>query len=365
MSSYKPLSELLEILSYRRPYDLRATQGMIKCAESHVAPLGAMVDAYGNYHLDIGPTPTILWSAHLDTVHRIEGRQRIVADRNGFICLPDKSPSNCLGADDSAGIWLLCEMARAGIHGRYVWHVGEERGGIGSDALAREGSLLYGIQAAIAFDRRGMQDIITHQMGRCASDNFARSLASALAIAGIAGYRPDNSGMFTDTANYIDIVPECSNVSVGYYAEHTSSERLDIRHILALRDALCQIDTSGLVIERDPTSFDDSDYWPDHGLSTPGIWRYRMDDTGEDNRPNIPATSDDTPWIADDEGVYHCPRYDWLRTGVVLCGATVSEALDYWTEDSWDEESAPAFCDECLEREALQNEPTMFDGVAV
>jgi hypothetical protein len=52
------------------------------------------------------------------------------------------------------------------------------------------------------------------------------------------GYAPDNTGSFTDTANYVRLIPECTNVSVGYDHEHGPSEVLDVVHLVALRGAL-------------------------------------------------------------------------------------------------------------------------------
>ena len=37
-------------------------------------------------------------------------------------------------------------------------------------------------------------------------------------------WKTDTGGSFTDTANYTDIIPECTNLSCGYYNAHTQSE---------------------------------------------------------------------------------------------------------------------------------------------
>jgi hypothetical protein len=91
--------------------------------------------------------------------------------------------------------------------------------------------------------------VITHQgWSRCASDAFARSIATQLPT----GYRADDGGIFTDTANYTAIVPECSNLSVGYQNEHTKSETQSISHALALREAMLRIDVGQFACARDP-----------------------------------------------------------------------------------------------------------------
>lgn len=115
----------------------------------------------------------------MDTVHKEEGRQNLNL-KDGILTQPSKS--SCLGGDDTAGIWLMLEMIKAGIEGVYIIHYGEERGGIGSRAKATKEPLFFtGIDIAIAFDRAGYSDIITHLCyGRTASDAFADSFAKEL-----------------------------------------------------------------------------------------------------------------------------------------------------------------------------------------
>src|SRR3546814_3924895 len=64
----------------------------------------------------------------------------------------------------------------------YLFHRGEEQGCLGSRWIERHTpELLADIDAAIAFDRAGLGDVITHQSyGRTCSDAFATNLASAL-----------------------------------------------------------------------------------------------------------------------------------------------------------------------------------------
>lgn len=51
---------------------------------------------------------------------------------------------------------------------------------------------------------------------------------------------------------YMDMVPECTNISVGYYDEHRATERLDFGHLIELRDFMVKIDQSKFTIKRDP-----------------------------------------------------------------------------------------------------------------
>jgi len=66
---------------------------------------------------------------------------------------------------------------------------------VGSKFIAkRTPALLTGIDYAIALDRKGSRDVITHQFGRCCSDAFAKSLAQGAELLMAWAYKPDSSG---------------------------------------------------------------------------------------------------------------------------------------------------------------------------
>lgn len=245
-------SLLLAMLSYRRPAWSKTERRFI---DTFLRPLGVREDAFGNLIKTVGDAPPeILWSSHTDTVHSIGGTQRlsIAGDK-----VRADGASNCLGADCTTGVWLMVEMIRADIPGLYIFHREEEMGGVGSDNIARKTpELLIGIKAAIAFDRKGTGSVITHQAGgRCCSDAFAQSLSDVLS--GLpCPLRADSGGTFTDTANYVDLVGECTNISVGYRNQHTKGEEQDLAFALALRDALLSADLSQLVYRRFPGEVD-------------------------------------------------------------------------------------------------------------
>lgn len=211
---------------------------------------GAYQDTFGNVFVQVGPSPTILWSSHTDTVHDRPGFFRQVQDKNE-LCVAETSRANCLGADCTTGVYLMREMIRAKVEGLYVFHRAEEIGAQGASFIVQKTpKMLEGIQCAIAFDRKGFNEIITHQCGsRGASDAFAQSLGHAIGM----GMQPSSKGVFTDTAKYQKVVPECTNVSVGYFKQHSRLEYQDTKFLMDLREQLCSIDTSRLHIERDPT----------------------------------------------------------------------------------------------------------------
>jgi len=239
------IDTITSMLSYRRPAGSGSEMAFIK---KFIIPTGAKMDKHGNWRLTIGDSPSVLWSSHTDSVHHSEGYQKVEFDGK-FITLPANSKSNCLGADCAAGVWIMTEMIKAKVPGLYMFHFAEEIGCVGSRAIVeKEPTLLKGIMAAIAFDRRGTTEVITHQGHRTASDTFAESLASQLP----SRFKPSDKGILTDTKQYRNLVAECTNLSVGYYNEHRPHEALDVHHLIELRNHMVKIDQSKLVIKRDP-----------------------------------------------------------------------------------------------------------------
>jgi len=239
------LETIISMLSHRRPAGSGSEMAFIK---KFIMPLGAKMDKHGNWVLQIGDNPTVLWSSHTDSVHCSEGYQKVDWDGK-FITLPINSKSSCLGADCAAGVWIMAEMIKAKVPGLYIFHFAEEVGCIGSRAIVeKEPERLNSIQAAIAFDRKGIDSVITHQRQRCCSDAFGDSLRAQLP----SRYKLDPTGVLTDTKQYMGLVPECSNLSVGYYNGHHPHEALDVGHLIELRNFMVKIDQSKFVIERDP-----------------------------------------------------------------------------------------------------------------
>ena len=252
---------LLEILSWARPHDSGVERAF--CREYLDSIPGMAADAFGNRMLAIGDQPRVLWSCHVDTVAARGGHQDVGVDELGIAQLCNGKSGMSLGADDGAGVWIMLNMIAAGRPGLYIFHRGEEQGCLGSHWIQRNTpEILKEIDAAIAFDRAGFHDVITHQSyGRTCSDAFAASLAKALNKLD-PGFRyvPDNTGVFTDTSEYAEIIPECTNLSVGYHDQHGPRETLDVDHCEKLLAAMLKFDATGLVIERDPLIQDD-DRW--------------------------------------------------------------------------------------------------------
>jgi hypothetical protein len=247
----RAFATLIQMFESCRPHDTKST---LDFGIKWLKPLGAKIDKRGNWTLRIGDDSKVLWSSHIDTVDWREGPKKVVLNHDtGVLRLSDKDTnSTCLGADCTTGVWIMREMALAKVPGLYVWHEAEESGGQGSSDIVKHRSdeLLKGMQAAIAFDRKGFDNIITEQSGgQCCSDEFAKALALQLPD---TGFKPDPTGTFTDTANYTDVIPECTNLSVGYFGQHFKTETQNVIFAMLLRVAMLRFDESKLVIKRKP-----------------------------------------------------------------------------------------------------------------
>lgn len=217
-----------------------------------------------------GKRADVLFSSHVDTQDHAAGnfntctaaglKQALVYDANfGHIMLDTKNPSagGCLGADDGIGVWIMLRMIEKGVPGTYVFHRGEEVGGLGASAMLTEHkSFLQKFNMAVAFDRPGHDEVILTQGGSpCASEKFGNALAKALTLASDQlMYKISHAGVFTDTKVYRGVIAECVNIGVGYEGQHGTKEVQDYGHAIALLDACLAIDWQSLPIDRDPAS---------------------------------------------------------------------------------------------------------------
>jgi hypothetical protein len=210
-------------------------------------------DETGNLHIDMrrDDTSKTLFVAHVDTVHRDDGYNKIRMTESVWY-----AQGSQLGADDGSGIALLMHLMHAGVPGYYLFTIGEECGGIGSSGLVKNRrKMLKHFDRAIAFDRKGNTSVISHQGSRCCSDAFAEALSTALSAEDLL-YMPDDGGVYTDTAEFVDDIPECTNISVGYMREHSAEEAQDILHLQALADVIVTMDWDALPTVRDPAEID-------------------------------------------------------------------------------------------------------------
>jgi hypothetical protein len=270
---------LAKILGWKRSHLSEAEMGFRKWLREEIKARGYDVidEEQGNILVQVrlpkkegdkeGAVAHQLFSCHIDTMHDCTKKgepwlQKIEYDANFghiFLASEDKKQGNCLGADDGAGVWIMLEMISAGVPGNYLFHVGEERGFIGANAMYwNRKDWLSSFKHAIAFDRPVAHDVVTTQGGqRCCSDAFSDALAKALNDASpgltMAGRK---AGGVTDTSKYTSLISECTNVGVGYWQQHGPNETLDYGHLVRLRDACIRVDWTTLPVERDPKAYD-------------------------------------------------------------------------------------------------------------
>lgn len=247
----------------------------------------ARFDKCGNLHVDArGGASKSLFVAHVDTVHKQDGKNKIRKNKHYW-----HAKGDVLGADDGAGVAMLMHMMHAGIKGYYVFTQGEEKGGIGAKFLFdNDKDLLAEFDRAIAFDRRGLDSVITHQgWGRCCSDTFGEALCLELGKANDnLMHLNDDTGVYTDTAEFTSVIPECTNISVGYDHEHSQQESLNIVYFQQLANAVLLVDWEALPTDRDPTQPDPKDKyagfdWQDYGYGHTGASKYTTTYTGTSN----------------------------------------------------------------------------------
>lgn len=254
---------LTKVLSWKRPYNSHSEDMFIKWLRAYITDeLGVETEIKStNVVAVIRRTnytdSDVLFSCHTDTVHSTGGKQSILYDPSfGHIFLdPANKGTNCLGADDGVGVWIMLGMIQSRVPGTYVFHRGEECGGQGSYSMLRENKeWLQKFKMAVAFDRPRTNEVISHQGGmRCASDKFCTALAKALndVHPTYFSYAPSDRGVFTDTKVYRGVIDECTNLGVGYENQHGNDEFLNYAHALLLREAACRINWEALPIDRD------------------------------------------------------------------------------------------------------------------
>src|ERR1035437_1287963 len=231
-------------------------------------PKGVKQDLWANYFHEIGNTKTI-FACHLDTANKLQGKVKHKFD--GDYIRTDGT--TILGADDKAGVTILLWLIENKIPGTYYFFIGEEVGCIGSTAASKDIDRFEKYDRIVSFDRRDVCSVITHQSwSRTCSDKFADALISEIGKGGIY-LKKDDNGVYTDSAEFTDVIPECTNISVGYYDEHKFSERQDIKFLEELCQSLLLVNWESLPTDRDPKDteykkYDYSDYDPDGWASS-------------------------------------------------------------------------------------------------
>lgn len=220
---------------------------------------GLTKDAFGNYYMVIGDSDTS-FTCHLDTASRTKDQVNLIEYKKDGQTFIMTDGTSILGGDDKGGVAVIMYMIAKNVPGVYWFFMGEERGGIGSGKVAMDTTVypfMEKIKKMVSFDRRNYYSVITSQMSlSCCSNEFAESLCKELNKSGLK-LNLDPTGVFTDSANFIDSIPECTNVSIGYFNEHTHDEIQNISYLERLAEACVAADWDKLEVKR-KIGFDDA-----------------------------------------------------------------------------------------------------------
>jgi len=214
-------------------------------------PRGVKKDPYGNYFIKIGESKT-LFTSHMDTYCRKKEKVNHVEDGN----IIKTDGTTILGGDNKAGMTALFYLIEQNIPGTYYFFLGEEpiiSGGLYGSTKLLEGNpeFLKKFDRAVAFDRKQTGSIISRQMARiCCSPTFVNALIKEFASQGVE-MKNDTTGYYTDTGNFIEVISECTNISIGVWNEHHKEEYVDISYIEKVAKAAAKINWESLPTERE------------------------------------------------------------------------------------------------------------------
>jgi hypothetical protein len=214
-------------------------------------------DEVGNYRITIGDTRT-MFTCHLDsyTDKLVPVNHKTLKNsKNQEIIITDgKTP---LGADCKAGMLIMLNMIAHDVPGCYYFFIGEEAIGGGGckgsrNILKATPDYFKQFDRCIAFDRHGYDSIISSQRGDvCCSDIFVKHLSSYFSMNKLF-YKKDPTGRYTDSAVFMYIIPEVTNISTGGFSEHTNKEWQNLTFLENLCQATVNIPWEELPVERVP-----------------------------------------------------------------------------------------------------------------
>lgn len=220
-------------------------------------PTGFKRDSIGNYYYEIGQSET-LFTTHLDTYSQKYQKINHVIEDN-LIATDGKT---ILGGDNKLGTAILINMVNEKKPGTYFFFLGEEplgKGGLygSSNALKSNPEYFKKFKRCIAFDRKEYGSIVTRQMGRnCCSMEFATEIAKNLAKFGIEWNKKVGYGYYTDTAVFMDTIPEVTNLSAGGFKEHHLDEMVDLNYTFNVLKAALGINWESLPVVRELEQID-------------------------------------------------------------------------------------------------------------
>jgi tripeptide aminopeptidase len=189
------------------------------------------IDRKGNLlgFVELGDGPTVLLSAHLDTVKEIvEGRE--IIEENSIL----RSSEGILGADDRAGVAAILEILsrvkKTNFRGtlKVAFTVEEEIGCQGSRAIDQD--FIEDVDAAIVIDRRGNRDIVTSWSSYVpfCPEEYGSLFEQAGKLAGMDDWKITPGGI-SDAMVFTEFGIPSVNLSAGYQNEHKETETVDYK----------------------------------------------------------------------------------------------------------------------------------------
>lgn len=216
----------------------------------------------GNMNVIVDRQGSTCFTSHQDTVDNKLGNHNLTSTPEGMVSVLG---GGVLGADCGSGMYIMIRMILAGKAGLYVFFSTEEQGRVGSGLYI----MPEHITKCVSFDRKGTDNLITHQMSeRGCSDAFADAFIDRFALP----YKKDPTGSFTDSYSFFAVVPECINLSVGYYNQHTKQESQDLPFLESLVDACIDLDWDVLPVERDPNVMEYANDWGNYTYPKTKSW---------------------------------------------------------------------------------------------
>ena len=218
-------------------------------------PDSLKTDEFGNYYVKIGDSRN-MFVCHMDNVTRKAEKVNQILE--GDFVKTDET--TILGGDNKAGVCVLSHMIDNNVPGLYYFFKGEEgtapEGGLwGSKrALKAYNDKFKNYDTCVAFDRKKYGSIISRQIAtNCCSNEFVNSITEEFSKHDLE-YKKDSCGYYTDSAVFMWVIPECTNLSVGVFGEHTKKESQDLKYLAKVADVATKVEWSKLVIKRDITN---------------------------------------------------------------------------------------------------------------
>ena len=164
-----------------------------------------------DYIVAIGDIPIAL-VAHMDTVYATPVSNLYYDREKNVLWSPEG-----LGADDRAGIYAIITLTKMGYRPSVILTTDEEKGGKGASALAKlQPCPIPNLKYMIELDRQGIDDCVFYD---CFNSEFIEYVQSF-------GFKHD-WGTFSDISFLMGDWKICGvNLSIGYFDEHSYSERL-------------------------------------------------------------------------------------------------------------------------------------------